>query len=68
MATEDIKFGVALDRKTDARFADIARVEGRSKRSMHSFMIRRIADLWERNPDTLKNLGLVRPAQGGFPQ
>jgi len=62
MAYESVRFGVELDRKTDARFKEIASVERRSKRSMHALMMLRIVKLWEEKPQVLEELGLVKRA------
>lgn len=62
MASEVVRFGVELDRKTDGRFKEIAIVERRSKRNMHAVMTQRIVKLWEQKPEALEQLGIVRRA------
>lgn len=60
MARERVRFGVDLDRETDATIRKIAESEERSKRNMHAVLMRRIARLWQEKPEALRQLELVR--------
>jgi len=60
MTRDRIRFGVELDRESDAAIQKLASVERRSKRNFHSVLMHRIARLWKEQPDELRRLKLVR--------
>lgn len=60
MARERVRFGIDLDRETDAEVKKLATLERTSKRDFHRRLCRRVVRLWKEQPDQLRTLKLVR--------
>ncbi len=61
MERERVRFGVDVDRETDAEIKKLARRENRSKRNFHAVLLSRIVRTWRENPAALQSLKLVQP-------
>lgn len=60
VSDERVRFGVELDRETDAGMRKLAENESRSKRNFHATLCKRLIRIWKDSPDTLRQLGLIR--------
>ena len=62
MARDMINTRVELDRETDSDVRKIAKSERRSKREWLAILTNRVVRHHKRNPDRLRELGLIVPA------
>ncbi len=60
MTRERVRFGVDLDRETDAEIRKLAVLEQRSKRNMNAVLMMRIIRLWKAEPQKAREFGLVK--------
>lgn len=60
MVRQRVKFGVDLDRETDAEIQKLAQLEQRSKRNFHAVLMTRVSRLWKEKPDLLRELKLIQ--------
>lgn len=60
MARERVRFGVDLDRETDAAIQKLATLEQRSKRNFHAVVMARLVRVWKENPDRVRELKLIQ--------
>lgn len=60
MARERVKFGVDLDRETDAEIKKLAQFERRSKRNFHAVLMTRVSRMWKETPERLLELKLIQ--------
>jgi hypothetical protein len=62
MIRERVRFGVDLDRETDAEIRKLAVMEERSKRNFHSVLLARVVRVWKATPEKLRELKLIQEA------